>query len=94
MSDAGVFLWPVLAFLVIGALGAAWPATHAASDIAARQRIIERSLQLPDWKRMPKWTEYRAQQDDPVRHARSARRRAAVLGVAALAVAVALARGA
>jgi hypothetical protein len=88
-----VYLLPLAAMLAVGSLGAAWQARHAKSEIAARARIIARSLRVRDWQRIPKWTEYRAQQDDPARFARQARRRAigfAVAGACALATALLL----
>lgn len=94
MSDWAVFLWPLLAFFVLGALGAAWQARHPAREIAARNRLIERHPQAPRWKAMPKWAGYRAQQDDPLRLARSARRRAVLLASFAAGIAAMLLLGA
>ena len=93
MSEWAVFEWPLLAFLVIGALGAIWQARNPEREIAARKRLLERNLQLPRWKQMPLWDRYREMQDDPVREARSARLRAILLGGAAVAVATALMLG-
>ena len=93
MSGWAVFLWPLLVFLAIGALGALWQARHPESEIAARERLIAIHRDSPRWRGMPSWQAYRAVQDDPVRYARSAYRRTIVLGLAAAAVALSLALG-
>ena len=93
MTGADVYLWPMLVFLVLGTLGAAWQARNPEREIAARKHLLEQNLQAPRWRQMSLWDQYRATQNDPVREGRSARRRATVLGVAAVAVAMALALG-
>ena len=87
-----VYLWPLLGFFVLGALGALWQARNPQADIAAREKLLERNVDAPRWRAMPLWKAYRAGQEDPVRHARSARRRAMALLIGAFAVALALAR--
>ena len=94
MSDNQVFLYPLLAFLVLGALGALWQARNPQREVDARRRLLEGNVHLSRWQAMPQWRAYCTQQDDPVRLARTARRRAALLGVAAAATAAALALGA
>lgn len=94
MSDWAVFLWPLLGLFGIGALGAAWEARNPEREIAARARLLEQDPMAPRWRQMPLWDTYRSQQDDPARFARSARRRALILGACAGAVAVALLLGA
>ena len=86
MSDLEIYLYPALAFLILGALAATWQARFPGADIAARNRILARRYEAKTWQKMPQWDAFRALQDDPVRHARAARRRAAFLALGACAV--------
>ena len=90
MSDYGLFLLPLFGFFAIGALGAWWQARNPEREMAARQKLLKRDRDLPRWRQMPKWSAYRARHDDPVRFARSARRRANILTMAAVTAGIAL----
>jgi hypothetical protein len=93
-GDWAVFLWPLLVFFALGALGAGWQARNPVREIAARTRFTEQHPHASRWKAMPKWDTYRAQQDDPERFVRSARHRALFLAACAGAVTAALLLGA
>ena len=90
MSDDGLFLLPFFGFFAIAALGAWWQARNPEREIAARQRLLERDLNLPRWRQLRQWDSYLVQQNDPVRYARSAGRRAIVLTAGAALVGVAI----
>jgi uncharacterized membrane protein len=74
-----VYLWPLVAFLLVGAAGALWQSRNPETEAKARSRVLQHHSELPSWQRMRLWQTHNEQKQDPERIRRSAKRRAASL---------------
>ncbi|HEX5257744.1 MAG TPA: hypothetical protein VFW35_03055 [Sphingomicrobium sp.] len=79
-----VFLWPLFGFFLLCALLSLREAANPERTIAERGDGVE-DEPLPRPNPSSTYAAYRAQQDDPARIARSARRRAILFGLLAAA---------